>query len=101
MTVYINLEHQPFSGYNIQLCQKKAPEVGFAAFYHTWYYAEPSPDSEVLESVTKIAEHLILYELRLLVEDFIVKEGHLVIEENNLDWSVTGPTGLSDEEDIL
>ncbi len=96
MTVWINLEHQPFSEYNIQLCQKKAPEIGFAAFYHTWYYAEPSPDSEVLESVTKIAEHLILYELRLLVEDFIVNEGHLEINESYLEHSIPG-----DEEDIL
>jgi len=96
MTVWINLEHQPFSSYDIQLCQKKAPEIGFAAFYHTWYYAEPTPDSEVFESVTKIAEHLVLYELRLLVEDFIVNEGHLEIDESYLEYSISG-----DEEDIL
>jgi len=96
VTIWINLEHQPFSEHNIELCQKKAPEIGFAAFYHAWYYVDPSPDSEVLESVTKIADHLVLYELRLLVEDFIVNEGHLEIDESYLEHSIP-----SDEEDIL
>ena len=99
MTKYVSMKQQPFSGYNVELCAKEYPEHGYAAFYHTQFYAEPSPDSEIIVHVEKIAEANLLHDLMLLVEAWIINEDKANIDEG--DWDLEWFTGREDEEDIL
>jgi len=101
MTKYKSMPYQPYSGYNIEICEKTGHEIGYAAFYHTQYYKEPAPDSEIIEAVHKIAETHTLHALLGEINEFVALEKHKEYDEEKFQWDFELFEGKEDEEDIL